>query len=168
MPGVLNWYINHKSGGDQFVEKCVSGRSRKSKSFAASPPYWDFSVDGREAKEVFENRLNSWLWDHLPVEAKDNLKICGVYKMMIAALVHHRDYLDKHLHVDSILECSLFWTDDAPFPEKMVPNHPLDATTDTHKITGVPPDIVLLAEMEGMQRKIANMLAKRKLALGRR
>ena len=39
MPCVLNRYIKYENAGDQFVGKCVSGRSRKSKEFVASPPY---------------------------------------------------------------------------------------------------------------------------------
>ena len=86
MPGVLNQYIKYENAGDQFVGKCVSRCSRKSKEFAASPPYWDFSAEGQEAKEAFEHRLHSWLRDHLPEEAKDNLKVFTVYKMPMAAI----------------------------------------------------------------------------------
>ena len=79
MPGVLNRCIKYENAGDQFVGKCVSGRSRKSKEFAASPPCWDFSAEGWDAM-VFQYRLHSWLRDHLPEEAKDNLKVLAVYK----------------------------------------------------------------------------------------
>ena len=70
-----------------------SGRSRKSKEFAASPPYWDFSSEGREAKEAFKDYLDRWLRDHLPEEAKDNLKVFAVYKMSMASIVYHRGTL---------------------------------------------------------------------------
>ena len=39
MPGVLNRYIRYENAGDQFVGKCVSGRSRKSEEFVVSPLY---------------------------------------------------------------------------------------------------------------------------------
>ena len=38
MPGVMNRYIRFESAGDQFVGKCVSGRSHLKKKFAASHP----------------------------------------------------------------------------------------------------------------------------------
>ena len=129
MPGVLNRYMRYENAGDQFAGKCVSGRSRKSKEFAASPPYWDFSAEGRETKEAFEDRLDSLLRDHLPEKAKDNLKVLAVYKMLMASIVHHREYLEEHLHPHSILRYSLFWTDVIPFPEKVVVKYPWDATT---------------------------------------
>ena len=150
MSGVLNRYIRYENARDQFVRKCVSGRSRKSKEFAASPPYWDFSAEGREAKEALEDRLDSWLRDHLPKEAKDNLKVFAVYKMSMASIMHHREYLEEHLHPNSILRYSVFWTDDIPFPEKVVVKYPWDATSETPEITGIPPNIVLLAEMESL------------------
>ena len=162
MPGVLNRYIKYKNTGDQFVGKCVSGRNRKRTNFAASPSYWDFLADDREDKEAFEKRLHSWLRDHLPEEAKENLKIFCVYKMTLAALVHHQEYIDKHLHMDISLRCSVFWTDNIPFPEKVVLKHPWDATDNTPMITGIPLDIVLFVKMKGVQRKMADLLADQK------
>jgi hypothetical protein len=159
MPGVLNRYIKYENAGDQFVGKCVSGRSRKSKEFAASPPYWDFSTEEREEKEACEHRLHGWLRDHLPEEAKDNLKVFAVYKMSMANIVHHREYLEEHLHQDCILRYSSFWAgvDDIPFPEKVVVKYPWNATCDTPEITGIPPDIVLLAEMEALQLQMREL-----------
>ena len=159
MPGVLNRYIRYENAGDQFVGKCVSGRSRKSKEFAASPPYWDFSAEGQEAKEAFEHRLHSWLREHMPDEAKDNRKVFAVYMMSMASIVYHREYLEKHLHPDSILRYSPFWTnvEDIPFPEKVVVKYPWNATSETPEITGIPPDIVLLAEMEALQLKMQDL-----------
>ena len=86
--------------------KCVSGRRRNSKTFAASPSYWDFSADGRNAKDAHEHRLHSHLRDLLPEKAKNNLKIFAVHKMAVAVIVYHRDYLANHLHPDSILRSS--------------------------------------------------------------
>ena len=79
MPGVLSRYIKYENAGDQFVGKCASGRSRNKETFAASPSYWDFSTDGREAKEAHEDHLHSWLRDRLPEQAKQNLKIIAVH-----------------------------------------------------------------------------------------
>ena len=43
MPGVMGRYIKFESAGDQFVGKCVSGRTHDSKLFAASPIYFDLT-----------------------------------------------------------------------------------------------------------------------------
>ena len=159
MPGVLSWYIKYENAGDQFVGKCASGRSRNKKTFAASPSYWDFSTDGREAKEAHEDHLHSWLRDRLPEQAKQNLKIFAVHKMAVAAIAYHRTYLDEHLHPDSILRSSSIWSNDIPFDDKVVVKHPWDSTDDTPEITGVPLDIVLLVELESMHRKMAALKA---------
>ena len=86
MTGVLSQYIKYENAGDQFVGKCVSGRSRNKKTFTASLSYWDFSVDGCEAKEAYKDRLHSWLRDRLLDQAKKNLKIFAVHKMAVAAI----------------------------------------------------------------------------------
>ena len=61
MPGIMNRYIKHKNAGDQFVGKCVSGRSRLSKEFAASQAYFDFSSLTRPEKERNEKVIDSWV-----------------------------------------------------------------------------------------------------------
>ena len=164
MPGVLNIYTKHENARDQLIGKCVSGRSRKSKAFAVSPPYWDFSAEGRETKEAFEDRLNSWIQDHLPEEAKNNLKVFAVYNLLMVSIVHSREYLEEHLHPDSILGYSPFWTDDTPLPEKVVVKYPWDPMSKTPEITGVQPDIMLLAEMESLQRKMQDLKDELKLS----
>ena len=80
--------------------------------------------------------------------------------MAIATIAHHRQYLDSHLHQDSVLRSTQLWSEDIPFAEKVVSKHPWDSTDETPEITGIPPDIVLLAKMEGMQRKVADLLAE--------
>ena len=158
MPGVLSRYIKFENAGDQFVGKCVSGRRRNSKTFAASPSYWDFSDDG-DTKDACEHRLHSYLRDLLPDQAKNNLKIFAVHKMVVAVIVYHRNYLANHLHADSILRSSSMWNEDIPFSEKVVVKHPWDGTDETPEITGLPPDIILLAELESMHREMAALKA---------
>ena len=84
--------------------------------------------------------------------------------MSIALIVYHLGYLEEHLHPDSILRYSLFWTDDTPFPEKVAVKCPWDATRETPEITGVPPDIVLLTEMELLQQKMQDLKDELKLS----
>ena len=79
--------------------------------------------------------------------------------MVVAAIVYHRGYLARHLHADSILRSSLLWNEDILFEDKVVVKHPWDATDDTPEITGLPPDIVLLAELETMHRDMAALKA---------
>ena len=157
MPGVLNRYIKYENAGDQFVGKCVSGRSRNNKKFGASCAYWDFSAEAPDAKAASENRLHSYLRESLPLQARGNLKVYAVYKMAVAAIAYYRDYLAKHLHPESILRSTSLWNDDIPFHDKVVVKYPWNATDDTPEITGLPPDTVLRAEMESMKRDMAEL-----------
>ena len=70
-----------------------------------------------------------------PGAARRAFKVFVVYKMLMALIVHHREYFEEHLHPDSILRYLPFWTDDIPFPEKVVVKYPWDATSETPKIT---------------------------------
>ena len=55
IPGVLNQYIKYEAVGDQFVEKCISGRKRTSTKFTASPAYFNFlALDNKERMEKEE------------------------------------------------------------------------------------------------------------------
>ena len=142
--------------------KCVSGRSRNNKKFGASCAYWDFSDEAPDAKAAAECRLRNYLKESLPVQARDNLKIYPVFRMVVAAIAYYRDYLDKHTHPQSLLRATTVWNDGIPFSEKVVVRYPWDATEDTPHITGLPPDVVLLAEIESMKHDMAELKAKLK------
>jgi hypothetical protein len=86
MPGVMNRYIKHENAGDQFVGKCVSGRSRLSKEFAASQAYFDFSLLTRAEKERNEKVIDCWIqWVyHFDTKARDYSKMKQVMKFVEA------------------------------------------------------------------------------------
>ena len=79
--------------------------------------------------------------------------------MAVAAIAYNRDYLEEHVHPESMLRSSSLWNDDIPFEDKVVVKYPWDATDETPEITGLPPDIVLLAEIESMKRDMAKFKA---------
>ena len=79
--------------------------------------------------------------------------------MTVAAIAYYRDYLGDHLHPESMLRSSSIWNDEILFEEKVVVRYPWDATDDTPKITGLPPDIVLLAKVESMKLEMAALKA---------
>ena len=159
MPGVMNRYIKYENAGDQFVGKCVSGRSRNSTMFAASSSYWDFSAEDAETGESQKAELKVWLIGRLPEEAKNNERIYAVHKMAVAAIAFHRDYLQDHLHPESPLRSSSIWNDAVPFQDKVVVKYPWNETVDTPKITGLPPDVILLSKLEKMKREMDTLKA---------
>jgi hypothetical protein len=103
MPGVMNRYIKFENAGDQFVGKCVSGRTRLSKEFAASPAYFDFSKFDRVESQLMSKEVDKWIRDRLPADAKRNSKVFALFKMCIASMAHNRQFLNDHLHTKSKL-----------------------------------------------------------------
>ena len=79
--------------------------------------------------------------------------------MVVAAIVYHRDYLNNHLHANSILRRSSLWNEDIPFGNKVVVKHIWAAMDDTPEITGFPLEIILLTELESMHCKMATLKA---------
>ena len=93
----------------------ISRSTRRAATFAASPPYSDFSADVSNAKEACERTLHRFLKDHLPSTSKNNLKIFALHKMAVAQIAYHREFLEQNLHNDNILRSSAIWNDDFPF-----------------------------------------------------
>ena len=78
----------------------------------------------------------------------------AVHALTMAVIAYHRDYLDDHVHPNNILRHSSVWNDDILFQDKVVIKYPWEATEDTPAITGLPPDIVLLAKVEAMKLEV--------------
>ena len=160
MPGVLNRYLKYENAGDQFVGKSVSGRSRKKKEFAASCPYFDFAHVSSLDKSRMEHRLHSWLREMMPDGSQDNRKVFSLYKICVASIVYHDSYLQEKVHPDSMLRTFELWTnsEDIPFKEFVIIRYPWDATAETPEITGLPPDTMLLAELESLKQTMETKL----------
>ena len=56
-----------------------------------------------DAKAAAKDRLCNYLKESLPVQARDNLKIYLVFQMVVAAVAYYCNYLDKHIHPQSLL-----------------------------------------------------------------
>ena len=113
-------------------------------------------LNEREAREA---DLQRFLRESLPVQARGNLKIYSIYKMALAALVFYRGHLEEHVHPSSDLRASYLWNATVPSAELVVVKYPWNATDDTPEITGLPPDIMLLAENESLKHDMANLKA---------
>ena len=157
MPGVMNRYIKYENAGDQFVGKCVSGRTRLSKEFAASPAYFDFSSCTRFEQETNKRGVDNWIKDRMPDEAKKNDKVFALFKMCIATIEYNREFLMKNLHSNSSIRTSIFLLEKAPVVEHLTVKYPWNKTSDTPEFTGIPPDILILAEFESMKIRLEEM-----------
>ncbi len=146
MPGMLNRYIKFENAGDQFVGKCVSGRSRLTKEFAASPAYFDFSTCSRVEAEQNEKKIDNWIKSIMPDNAKSNDNVFALFKICLAALENKRSFLDKNLHSQSNFRASIFMVKRPPLLDFLEIKYPWNKTRSTPEITGIPPDVLVLAE----------------------
>jgi len=159
MPGVMNRYIKHENAGDQFVGKCVSGRSRLSKEFAASQAYFDFSLLTRAEKERNEKVIDCWIQSRMPEAARSNEKVFALFKMCVASLAYHRHFLEENLHSRSNVRVSVFYLEQIPLVEHVTIAYPWNKTSDTPEVTGIPPDVLIMAEFESMRIQLREMKA---------
>ena len=157
MPGVMNRYIKFEYAGDQFVGKSVSGRNRMKKDFAESCAYFDFSGCTKVEKEESEGKLHTWIKDRMPEVAKSNENVFGVFKMCIASFMLHRQFLNENLHRNSSVRTSIFMIETPPYANNVTTKYPWDQTSDTPEITGIPPDVMILAEFQEMKLELSNL-----------
>ena len=157
MPGVMNRYIKYENAGDQFVGKCVSGRTRMSKEFGASPAYFDFNSCNRSDRERNQRRLDDWIKNRMPIDARSNEKVFAVFKMCISSIEFHREFMMTNLHRDSNIRASIFLLERAPLNEYLTVKYPWNKTGDTPELTGIPPDILIMSEFEMMKEYMTNM-----------
>ena len=133
MPGVMNRYIKYESAGDQYVgrysivlhsccclshsflttliwfnHRCVSGRDRLSKRFAESLPYFDLSDYSGLEREQKLRQLDRWIKDRMPAVAATNDAVFYLFKMCLASLIHHREWLNETLHSESPVRMTSF------------------------------------------------------------
>ena len=138
-----------------------AGASRdaaKTAKIGASCAYWDFSADAPDAKAAFEKRLQTFLRESLPAQARDNLKIYAVYKIALVAIANYRDCLAEHFYVNSISRTTPLCNIGIPAVEnKVVVKYLWDDTDDPPEITGLLSDTVLLAEIESMKNETVEL-----------
>lgn len=163
MPGVMNRYIRFESAGDQYVGKSVSGRARLTEAFAESNPYFDFSEYEPDERERRHGAVNSWIRSRMPGGGENDDVFC-VFKMCIASFVYHRKWLDDNLHPNSEVRTTLFWSETDPDNEHAIPyadhvvtRHLWDRTQDTPELTGLPPDVLYMAQVKTLLLRFENM-----------
>eukprot|EP00956_Cyclotella_meneghiniana_P044667 scaffold329607_cov76-Cyclotella_meneghiniana.AAC.1 len=157
MPGVMNRYIKYESAGDQYVGRCVSGRDRLSKRFAESLPYFDLSDYSGLEREQKLRQLDRWIKDRMPAVASANDAVFYLFKMCLASLIHHREWLNETLHSESPVRMTSFWYEDIPLADHVTTKFPWTRTNDTPEFTGIPIDVLYMAKVEEQNAIIARL-----------
>ena len=161
MGGVKDRYLKYESAGDQYVGRCASGLDQLSKNFAVSPPYFDFSSLEDELSVVQKKiEIAQWLKVRLTGEREGRVspQTFNLLTCAFASLCFHYDFLDKSISQDNALRASPFFKDIPDSIQTLAKiSFPWNKTVDTPKLTGVPPHVLLMAELETLQLKFDQM-----------
>ena len=153
MGGVKDKYLKRENASDQYVGRCASCLDQLDKSFAVSPPYFDFGVDDVESVTM-KARLTKWLKDR--ILQYDSIPACCrvLINMLFASVCYHFKYLNDNLHSESRFRASVFFRN---IPQEIIDcatiAYPWNMTRYTPKITGVPPHVLLMNKMEELLQK---------------
>ena len=95
--------------------------------------------------------LDEWIKARMPSGGKTNEHILSVFKMCIASLIFHREWLDENIHTGNPLRCSPFWSEVIPFSDHVMTRFPWNRTVDTPEITGLPIDVLYMVKVESLK-----------------
>ena len=155
MGGVKDRYLKRESAGDQYVGRCAAGLDQLSKKFSVSPPYFEFSSINEGLKRArLKKRLEKWLHSRILEEGELSASSKHIVWTCFASICFHHSYLTNNLHVECSFRASLIFRD---IPDEFLKiaqvAYPWNSTVDTPKITGVPPHVLLMAELEELKIK---------------
>ena len=159
MGGVKDRYLKRESAGDQYVGRCAAGLDQLSKSFAISPPYFDFTgVEDSVERARLRKRIEEWLHSRIIEDGELSASSKHIVWTCFASICFHHSYLTSNLHEESSFRASLFYRD---VPDEFLKvariAFPWNSTEDTPKLTGVPPHVLLMAEIEDLKNKFQEL-----------
>jgi len=157
--GVLMRYLKYEAAGDQYVGRCASGLDQLTSEFAISPPYFDYTdVSSRLLERVaMRERIFTWIKSRIPSGNVEG-KTLDLVIMCFASICYHYSTLDRELHANSSFRHNIFFKDiPEEFKSLSKTALPWTKTAFTPKLTGVPPHVLLLAEMETLKVKFDSL-----------
>jgi len=152
-------YLKYEKAGDQYVGRAAAGLDTNTKEFAVSSYYFETSVtngvvNSEEQELQIKENIEKYLKERLLSVGNMNGQTFLLVKGLFAALCYHYDYVDRYLHVRSPLNSSLFFKDlPVGIRQHATICFPWSKTKNSPTITGIPPHVVLLAEMEALKNK---------------
>jgi hypothetical protein len=143
MGQIRDIYWHQMQAGDEFVGRCVSLLNMMNGDFAASPVFFDESMD--------EEWIKSTIGEVFPFfESAQGMQ--RILRMCLASLIHHREKV-MAFDVNHVARGLSIYGDLAklsPAVEKLKIVHAWD-THEHHSITGVPPHIKQLVDLEALK-----------------
>jgi len=150
-------YLKYEQAGDRYLGRVAAGLDINSKHFAVSSYYFEPSLtDGKENDEITQAKVN----DSIDLFLKDRIssqidgRTWSLMKSLLAAVCYHYDYIEQKVHPQNLFKSSSFvkdLTDDIRKYAKV--SLPWAKTKNAPYITGIPPHVILLAEIEELHKK---------------
>lgn len=150
MGPVKDRYIHYEKAGDQFVGRTVTGISAMIKEFAVSPAYFDFEGSEQNNDDTVNNILKNNLVNGKNMGASTFLMM----KSLLAAICYHYDHLATNLDARNKLRSSPIFiviSQSKSLRDCATVKYPWNKDAQTPIFTGIPPHVMLLAEMEEMK-----------------
>lgn len=149
MGSVKDRYIHYEKAGDQYVGRTVTGISSMSKDFAVSPPYFDFT-DNEEMKPFLKQVIyaNTFMGDKAIEE---------LVTFLFASICFHFTHLDSCLHSHNKVRTSplfIIARENERLRQLAVVRYPWNQTQYTPYLTGIPPHVVMMAEIERLKNDL--------------
>ena len=158
MGGVKDKYIKRENAGDQYVGRCASNLDQLVKEFATSPCYFDYSGLSPHERLERKKKVMDFMIERLPNAKNIPAKTMFLAEMAFAAICYHREFLTEKLAPECIFRASPMFCDiPSEILSLVVVKFPWDKTADTPKFTGIPPHVMMLAEMEKLNMKMQDL-----------
>lgn len=150
MGPVKDRYIHYEKAGDQFVGRSVTCLSSMTKDFACSPPYFDTT----DADTGMDDFINNLVDDTLASSGDFTPPMRKIVKMCLATLCYHYDDLCTRLsEKNKLRSCPMFIQicQLQSLRRLAVVKYPWNKSMQTPCISGVPPHVLLMSEMESLK-----------------
>ena len=156
--GMKDKYIFHENAGDQYVGRCASLLDQLSKEFAVSTPYFDFSELSDYDRNEMKKKLNKFVKSRIPNSDIIRNQTWNVAMNCFACVCYHYKYLSETLHPQCTFRASSIFRDiPKEFFDHVRVTHPWNMTKDSPSLTGVPPHVLCLAQLEGLRIEIETL-----------
>ena len=158
MGPIKDRYIHYEKAGDQFVGRSVTTISSMTKEFAVSPCYFDTTREDGSVDTVLDGKINQIIKTYLVSRTEQaNPSVLLLMRFLFASICFHYDYLLQNECAMSPLRSSAVLhaaSANLDVTGCACIKFPWNKTLQTPQVTGIPPHVVLQAEMESLQQKM--------------
>ena len=158
MGGVKDKYLKRENAGDQYVGRCASCLDQLEKTFAVSPPYFDYSNLNEIEQVSMKRRIQMWLKDRILEYEGVPASTRVLIDYLFGSICYHHEYLSDYMHDECRFRASCFFRN---LPQEFIDcakiSYPWESNEFAPKSTGVPPHVLLMSKMEELMIKFNDL-----------